>query len=69
MPALAGDRAPLRLARDFAALYLEVSIRLNRALIISGDNEDLVRSGAPTSGHDLVLYLVARHAVQPMRKP
>jgi len=45
-----------------------VSIRPNRALIISGDNEDLVRWDASTSWHDLMQYLVARHAVQPMPK-
>src|SRR3546814_2551488 len=49
-------------ARQFAALYPDVSIRPERTLVISGDNEDLVSSGASTSWHDLVLYLVARYA-------
>lgn len=49
-------------ARQFAALYPEVSIAPERALVISGDNEELVSSGASTSWHDLVLYLVARYA-------
>src|SRR3546814_7947497 len=43
-------------------LYPDVSIRPERTLVISGDNEDLVSSGASTSWHDLVLYLVARYA-------
>lgn len=49
-------------ARQFAVLYPDVSIRPERALVVSGDNEDLVSSGASTSWHDLVLYLVARYA-------
>ena len=49
-------------ARQFAALYPAVSIRPERALVISGDSEELVSSGASTSWHDLVLYLVARYA-------
>lgn len=49
-------------ARQFAALFPDVSIEPERALVISGDNEELVSSGASTSWHDLVLYLVARYA-------
>lgn len=33
-----------------------------RALVISGRRQELVSSGASTSWHDLVLYLMSRHA-------
>ena len=49
-------------ARAFAALYPAVRIHPERALVISGAREELVSSGASTSWHDLVLYLIARHA-------
>src|SRR3546814_2736719 len=49
-------------ARQFAALYPDVSIRPERTLVISSDNENLVSSGASTSWHALELYLVARYA-------
>src|SRR3546814_11519496 len=46
----------------FACLYPDGSSRPERTLVISSENEDLVSSGASTSWHDLVLYLVARYA-------
>lgn len=49
-------------ARVFAATYPAVPIHPERALMISGLREELVCSGASTSWHDLVLYLIARHA-------
>lgn len=49
-------------ARLFAATYPAVPIHPERALMISGRREELVCSGASTSWHDLVLYLIARHA-------
>ena len=49
-------------ARAFAALYPDVVIRPERVLVISGMHEDLVSSGASTTWHDLVLYLIAHHA-------
>lgn len=49
-------------ARIFAALYPAVAIHPERVLVISGLREELVSSGASTSWHDLVLYLIARHA-------
>lgn len=49
-------------ARAFAAVYPEVRIHPERVLVISGSREELVSSGASTSWHDLVLYLIARYA-------
>jgi transcriptional regulator GlxA family with amidase domain len=49
-------------ARTFQALYPRVTIHPERVLVISGLREELVCSGASTTWHDLVLYLMARHA-------
>jgi transcriptional regulator GlxA family with amidase domain len=49
-------------ARAFAAAYPAIRIHPERVLVISGRREDLVSSGASTTWHDLVLYLIARHA-------
>ena len=49
-------------ARAFAAVYPAVPIRPERVLVVSGSREELVSSGASTSWHDLVLYLIARYA-------
>ena len=49
-------------ARVFAATYPAVPIHPERVLVISGLREELVSSGASTSWHDLVLYLIARYA-------
>jgi transcriptional regulator GlxA family with amidase domain len=49
-------------ARAFAAAYPRVSIHPERVLVISGSREELVSSGASTTWHDLVLYLIARYA-------
>jgi transcriptional regulator GlxA family with amidase domain len=49
-------------ARAFAALYPAVPIHPERVLVISGVREELVSSGASTTWHDLVLYLIARYA-------
>ncbi|MCC7176763.1 MAG: helix-turn-helix domain-containing protein [Acidobacteria bacterium] len=49
-------------ARAFAATYPGVAIHPERVLVISGRREELVSSGASMSWHDLVLYLIARHA-------
>jgi len=49
-------------ARQFAALYPAVAIHPERALVIAGRREELVSSGASTTWHDLVLYLIARFA-------
>ena len=49
-------------ARAFAATYPAIAIHPERVLVISGRREELVSSGASTSWHDLVLYLIARYA-------
>jgi transcriptional regulator GlxA family with amidase domain len=49
-------------ARAFTALYPAVSIHPERVLVISGLRDELVSSGASTTWHDLVLYLIARYA-------
>ena len=48
--------------RPFATAYPEVPIHPERALVISGKHEELITSGAAMTWHDLVLYLIARHA-------
>jgi transcriptional regulator GlxA family with amidase domain len=49
-------------ARAFAAAYPAVPIHPERVLVISGLREELVSSGASTTWHDLMLYLIARYA-------
>ena len=46
----------------FKKLYPEVRLHPERALVAAGEREQLVSSGASTSWHDLVLYLIAKHA-------
>jgi transcriptional regulator GlxA family with amidase domain len=48
-------------ARDFERLFPSVMIHPERVLVISGDREELVSSGASNTWHDLVLYLIAHH--------
>ena len=49
-------------ARAFAATHPAVPIHPERVLMISGLREELVSSGASTTWHDMVLYLIARYA-------
>ena len=49
-------------ARAFAATYPDVPIHPERVLVISGKREELITSGASMTWHDLVLYLIGRHA-------
>lgn len=49
-------------SRSFAAAYPGIKIHPERVLVVSGSREDLVSSGASTSWHDLVLYLISRYA-------
>jgi transcriptional regulator GlxA family with amidase domain len=46
----------------FAAAYPQVTIHPERVLVISGLQEELISSGASTTWHDMVLYLIARYA-------
>lgn len=48
-------------ANEFAACYPAVPIHPERVLVISGQREDLVSSGASNTWHDMVLYLIAHH--------
>jgi len=49
-------------ARTFAATYPKVPMHPERVLVVSGRREELISSGASMTWHDLVLYLIARHA-------
>src|SRR3546814_16672881 len=48
-------------ARSFAAAFPQVPINPERVLVISGQREELITSGASMTWHDLALYLIARH--------
>jgi len=48
--------------REFAAAHPRVTIHPERVLVVSGQREELVSSGASTTWHDMVLYLIARFA-------
>jgi transcriptional regulator GlxA family with amidase domain len=47
-------------ARIFTAQYPAVRVCPERALVVAGARGELVSSGASTSWHDLVLYLIGR---------
>jgi transcriptional regulator GlxA family with amidase domain len=47
-------------ARGFADRFTEVALSPERVLVVSGERAEVVSSGASTSWHDLVLYLIAR---------
>lgn len=47
-------------ARTFGAQYPAVAIAPEKALVASGARGEMVSSGASTSWHDLVLYLIGR---------
>ncbi len=49
-------------ARMFSAQFPAVRVHPDRALIVAGPRGELVSSGASTSWHDLVLYLIGREA-------
>jgi transcriptional regulator GlxA family with amidase domain len=48
-------------AHEFSSRYPDVPIHPERVLVISGQRDELVSSGASMTWHDLVLYLIARH--------
>jgi transcriptional regulator GlxA family with amidase domain len=48
-------------ARTFRRNFPKVRLRVDRVLVIAGDRNEFVMSGASASWHDLVLHLVARH--------
>ena len=45
----------------FRRTHPDVWLRVDEALVISGDGGRLISSGAATAWHDLTLYLIARH--------
>lgn len=49
-------------ARAFSKTFPAVPIHPERVLVISGTREELVTSGASTTWHDMVLYLIARYS-------
>jgi transcriptional regulator GlxA family with amidase domain len=49
-------------ARAFTEAFPQVPSHPERVLVIAGKNEELVTSGASMTWHDLVLYLISRHA-------
>ena len=46
----------------FASAHPDVAIHPERVLVVSGLREELISSGASTTWHDMVLYLIARYA-------
>jgi len=60
------DDAPATVHWGYAAKFRKsfpaVPVTPERALVVTGDRQQLISSGASTSWHDLVLHLVARHA-------
>ncbi len=48
-------------AQTFRKNFQKVRLRLEKVLVVSGERQQFVMSGASASWHDLVLYLVARH--------
>lgn len=48
-------------AQSFRKAFPDVRVMPERALLAVGAREELVSSGASSSWHDLVLYLIARH--------
>ena len=49
-------------ARGFTDAFPEVPVHPERVLVVSGRHEELITSGASMTWHDLVLYLIGRHA-------
>lgn len=47
-------------AAEFARLFPELHAHTKEALVIAGSRQQFITSGASTSWHDLVLYLIAR---------
>jgi transcriptional regulator GlxA family with amidase domain len=47
-------------ARQFAAAHPAVRVHPERVLVVSGQREELISSGASNTWHDLALYLIAR---------
>ncbi len=48
-------------AAEFKRIFPNVPLLPERVLVVAGEREQLVTSGASMTWHDLVLYLIARH--------
>lgn len=48
------------LGQAFRAMFPKVKLRMDRAMVIAGDDKRLVMSGAAAAWHDLAMYLVAK---------
>ena len=48
-------------AEAFAKVFPRVPLQPERVLMVAGEREELITSGASMTWHDLVLYLIARH--------
>ena len=48
-------------AQTFRRNFPAVRLRIEKVLVVTGERQEFVMSGASASWHDLVLYLVARH--------
>ena len=49
-------------AQTFRRNFPNVRLRLDRALVAAGKQQEFLMSGASSSWHDLILYLIAQHA-------
>lgn len=49
-------------ANAFSRIFPAVPVHPEKVLVAAGTREELISSGASTSWHDLVLYLISRHA-------
>lgn len=49
-------------AQTFRRNFPNVRLRQDRALVAAGKHREFLMSGASTSWHDLILYLIAQHA-------
>jgi len=49
-------------ADAFRAAFPKVRIHPEKVLVVAGEREELITSGASMTWHDLVLYLIGRHA-------
>ncbi|MFY9920309.1 MAG: helix-turn-helix domain-containing protein [Mycobacterium sp.] len=60
---LDGHEATVHWASEtpFRARHPDVLLRMDEALVVSGDGGRIVCSGAATAWHDLALYLIARY--------
>lgn len=47
-------------AAEFQRLFPDLQVHTKEALVVAGSRQQFVTSGASTSWHDLVLYLIAR---------